>query len=114
MIHRDIRPGNIFCFEIDFPMSIALRDFGSAMYSTHAKLDQDVQTSHVGVVLYMSINICRGVPYGPSSDMWSVGVLLQEMLVGKTPFRGSSAEESLQLIKRREILCVIWKMERHF
>lgn len=100
MLHRDIRPGNIFCSEIEFPILIALRDFGSAMYSTHTKVDQDVQISHVGVVPYMSqIDICRGVSYGPLSDLWSVGVLLHEKLVGKTPFCGSSAQESLHKIK---------------
>lgn len=98
VIHRDIRPGNIFCSETQIPTLCALGDFGSAIFSTDAKINQDVHSGKIGVVPYVSIDICRGVQYGPSADMWSAGVVFYEMLVGETPFHGASAEESLQLI----------------
>lgn len=102
VVHRDVRPANIFCSDVRFPLSIALGDFGSVAFSPHDRVNQSVQTQLIGVVPYISIDICRGAPYGPVSDMWSAGVVLYEILSGDSPFPGKCMDETLERIKKGE------------
>lgn len=98
VVHRDVRPANIFCSDTKFPMSIALGDFGSVSFSSETR-DTDVQTAMMGVPPYVSIDICRKLRYGPAADMWSAGVVLYEMLSGDSPFPGKTFEETMSMIK---------------
>lgn len=100
IVHRDVRPDNIFCSAAKFPMSIALGDFGDANFVSEKHVNHDVLTTMIGVPPYICIDICRGLKYGPLVDIWSAGVVLYEMLSGELPFRGRSDREVIEKIKK--------------
>jgi serine/threonine protein kinase len=87
IIHRDLKPDNIM---IDNEGEPIVMDFGLAR-----RVDDDVQVTLSGVLLgtpaYMSPEQVDGDPrkIGPSSDLYSLGVILYQMLSGRLPFKGS-------------------------
>lgn len=99
VVHRDVQPANIFCSAPKFPMSIALGDFGLSNFVQDNRVNLDVLSSLVGTPPYISVDVVRKTKYGPSSDLWSVGVVLYEMLSGELPFTGRSDREKVEKIK---------------
>jgi serine/threonine protein kinase/Flp pilus assembly protein TadD len=83
IVHRDIKPGNIF---IDKTGRARVLDFGLAK-SRRATADTQVGTT-VGTIQYESPEQGRGEEVDPRSDLFSVGVLLYEMVAGRLPFGG--------------------------
>lgn len=88
LIHRDVKPENVFLTRQGLPK---LLDFGIATLAGSAR--DGVATR--GTVLYMSPEQARHETAGKSSDVWSLGVVLYEMLNGFPPFNGATAEEVL-------------------
>jgi serine/threonine protein kinase/Tol biopolymer transport system component len=85
IIHRDIKPGNI----IVGPGDVAsLTDFGIAKAVEGTQLTQSGIL--VGTPEYMSPEQIGGKKVGPASDLYSLGVVLYQMLAGVTPFRADS------------------------
>jgi len=85
IVHRDIKPGNII---IDNKGRPRLVDFGLAMLSGEDKLTKTGST--LGTVGYMSPEQVEGKTCDHRSDLFSVGVILYEMLTGRRPFEGDN------------------------
>ena len=92
IVHRDIKPGNIM---LDSDGSVKLLDFGLAR---PADVSVTRPGSTPGTVAYMSPEQVRGEPVDLRSDLWSVGVVLYEMLAGRRPFRGGRDKVIVQEI----------------
>lgn len=91
IIHRDIKPANILFREDGSPV---ITDFGVAK-----EVDLDCELTHSGVAVgspaYSSPEQAQCQPLDMRTDIYSLGVVLLEMLLGHNPFRGSSYAESV-------------------
>jgi DNA-binding response OmpR family regulator len=92
LIHRDLKPPNVMLREDG---SVVLIDFGLAK-----GLESTGLSTAIGVLrgspYYMSPEQAQGVPLDARSDLYSVGVMLFEMLTGTKPYVGNSAVEVMQ------------------
>lgn len=86
IIHRDLKPQNIL---IDEQQNIKITDFGIAMASSGNSLTQT--NTLLGSVHYLSPEQARGSIATKRSDIYSLGIILYELLVGKVPFEGETA-----------------------
>jgi serine/threonine protein kinase len=97
IIHRDLKPANIFIVQRkDTPPFVKVLDFGIAKLAAEAFDDgDDPQTitqvgAMIGTPRYMSPEQGEGMKLTPASDVYSLGIILYEMLTGTTPFTGTS------------------------
>jgi eukaryotic-like serine/threonine-protein kinase len=94
VIHRDLKPGNIFIVHgEDSRAAVKVLDFGIAKLAADSAEDSDAKNlTQTGVMIgtprYMSPEQCDGERLTPASDVYSLGVILYEMLVGAPPFNG--------------------------
>ncbi len=95
IIHRDIKPGNIYIVrKQDGSSQAKLLDFGIAHVTQRGqKLTQ--QGMILGTPEYMSPEQSRGTNIGPESDLWSLGIVLFECLVSQTPFASETTTDIL-------------------
>lgn len=78
IIHRDVKPENLL---VDNNGRIKLADFGLA-----TRLEQQKEDMSCGTLDFLSPEICSGDPYSFHVDIWALGAVLYEMLVGKPAF----------------------------
>lgn len=104
IVHRDLKPANIFlAVEPDGLVIPKILDFGIAKSIESEGSILLTQQGHVlGTPAYMSPEQVRGEPVGPASDVFSLGVLLYELLTGELVFRAPSAHAAMLAILERE------------
>jgi len=97
LVHRDIKPGNILLDRSGKPY---VADFGLALREE----DADAGPCYVGTPYYMSPEQARseGHRVDGRSDVFSLGVVVYELLAGRRPFRGASRDEILREILGKE------------
>ena len=86
VIHRDIKPHNILISNEGREVKVA--DFGIAKAATNSTMTNI--GSIIGSVHYFSPEQAKGKPVKNNADLYSLGIVLYEMILGKVPFRGDS------------------------
>ena len=99
IIHRDLKPANLMVVDPDTPYEkIKVMDFGLAKILDQSALQQAAITNSefaVGTPGYMCPEQVRGEEVDQRGDLYSVGVILYELLTGKLPFAGRSSMDIL-------------------
>ncbi|KAJ8521581.1 hypothetical protein ONZ45_g1760 [Pleurotus djamor] len=92
--HRDLKPENIL---LDQDLNVKIADFGMAAWQANQANDGLLRTS-CGSPHYVAPEVCSGHSYnGSAADIWSCGIILFALLVGKLPF---DAEELAPLLEK--------------
>src|SRR5215510_4377131 len=114
VIHRDIKPENLMLRHDDSIVKVL--DFGlakaSEKSSSHLTGDEleaatrAIVNTSPGVVMgtagYMSPEQARGLPVDERTDIWSLGVVLYEMVAGRLPFEGQTPSDVISMILHKE------------
>ena len=102
IIHRDIKPENIMLRPDGY---VKVLDFGLAKL-TEAACNPDDSTTQTGVIMgtpsYMSPEQARGQKVDHRTDVWSLGIILHEMVSGVRPFAGNTRADLMVAILDRE------------
>jgi serine/threonine protein kinase/Tol biopolymer transport system component/Tfp pilus assembly protein PilF len=106
IIHRDIKPENVMLRDdgivkvLDFGLAkLTDRKTGEAEAMTLVKTEQGMV---MGTAHYMSPEQSRGLPVDARTDIWSLGVVLYEMVGGRVPFEGPTSSDVIAAILERK------------
>lgn len=94
VIHRDIKPENLL---LDGAGNLKIADFGWSCLTTKPR------QTFCGTLDYLAPEMVVGTAYDHSVDVWSLGVLMYECLVGKAPFEGATHDATFARITRDAI-----------
>jgi serine/threonine protein kinase/tetratricopeptide (TPR) repeat protein len=97
IIHRDVKSANIMLTPTG---RVKVMDFGLAKSSDRTLLTRSGIT--VGTIAYMSPEQARGAPVDHRTDIWSLGIVLYEMITGELPFRADYEQATIYLIINEE------------
>ncbi|MEW6732634.1 MAG: protein kinase, partial [Acidobacteriota bacterium] len=90
VIHRDLKPDNIMLEQMGTTEVVKVVDFGLAKLKQRAEQRRITGTQVVGTFDYMSPEQCQSLELDASSDVYSLGVMIYELLTGQVPFHGAS------------------------
>lgn len=115
IVHRDLKPSNILIpYENGKPRfdQLKLTDFGIS-FDLAKDERYTIQGMTIGTPDYMSPEQCKGEVVGPQADLYSIGVMLYEMLTGSPPFSSDKAIETMQNHVKGEIIPPSQKLGYH-
>ncbi|MEP6570983.1 MAG: protein kinase, partial [Acidobacteriota bacterium] len=106
IIHRDIKPENIM---VRADGLVKVLDFGVAKFTQvdgneNKDLVETMPGRIIGTAIYMSPEQARGAAIDRRSDIWSLGVVLYEMVAGRPPFWGNTSADVIAAVIEREPL----------
>jgi len=97
IVHRDIKPGNIMLTEKG---AAKVMDFGLAKVFGGSLITREAKT--MGTVAYMSPEQAKGEVVDRRTDIWSLGVVLYQMVTGQLPFKGEYDQSTIHSILNHE------------
>ena len=95
VVHRDVKPANIL---IDADDRVKIADFGLSIDVMKKSESDSTLIVGVGSPAYMSPEQIKGYPLNQKTDLYSLGVVLYQMLTGRLPFRGASSAQLIYKI----------------
>lgn len=98
VVHRDIKPQNVL---IKDDGTVKLSDFGIALAQNAAQLTQ--ADSVLGSVHYLAPELARGEAASEQSDIYALGIVFYEMLVGDVPFKGDTPVQIAMMHMKEDI-----------
>jgi serine/threonine-protein kinase len=104
VVHRDLKPANIFLARDRNRITPKVLDFGACLFPTIAERSAKEARMLIGTPHYMAPEqIVSKQDVDTRSDVWALGVILYEMMVGETPFEAETTNAVLQLVKTRDV-----------
>ena len=98
IVHRDLKPENLLFEDKSNDARLKLIDFG-----TSVKFDKEQHLNTIiGTPFYIAPEVLDG-NYNQLCDVWSIGVILYVMLIGKPPFKGKNYQEIFLNIKTKQL-----------
>ncbi|XP_072977035.1 serine/threonine-protein kinase STY46-like [Typha angustifolia] len=121
VIHRDLKPSNVL---LDDSMHVRVADFGHARFLLEG---QEALTGETGTYVYMPPEVIRCEPYNEKCDVYSFGIILNELITGEHPYmetnygptkialevaegrlRPKLPEDYFEHCKLIELICCLW------
>ena len=104
VVHRDLKPANILLSRERNKITPKVLDFGACLFPTLAERSQKEKRMLIGTPHYMAPEqIVSKDEVDARSDVWAIGIILYEMLVGESPFEADSMNAVLELVKTVEV-----------